>query len=222
MQKADREKTITVPANTIEKVPFTINIPKQPFKGVIVGGLHVTPVNDQNPLNRKGVSLKNKYAYSMAVVLKEDDSTAKAHLKLGKIKPKKVGTDIKVNSQVVNDQPAVISNLEISSKITNKSKTKILGKTEAKGLSMAPNSNFAFQNNWSPNRILPGRYHLTLVAKSTSGQKWHLEKDFQVSLVDAVVINDHYNPWIKYIVAAVVILIVLAIWYWIHKKKAEK
>ena len=38
----------------------------------MVGGLLVKSATEENPLTHKGVSVKNKFAYTMSVVLKEE------------------------------------------------------------------------------------------------------------------------------------------------------
>lgn len=221
VDKKDQKKIVDVPANEVRKVSFKVHTPKEPFDGVVVGGLHVQSIDGNDVSAKKGVSLKNRFAYSMAVVLKESKKTAKGNIKLGSIKPGKVSNQIKIKSKFVNDRPAVISGLQVKTQITEKGKSKLLGQTNQEGMSMAPNSNFTFLNNWRSNQIKPGTYHLKAQFKTNDGQHWQMEKDFKVSLADATVLNDHYNPWIKSAILVMLMLLLFVIAY-VWKKEYEK
>lgn len=221
--KDDRTKTVEIPANQILEVPFKLNIPQNKFDGLIVGGLLVQTDNTANPINNKGVSVKNKFAYAMSVVLKEQDQTAEPSLKLGTIKAGKVGSSIKVKTEFKNTAPAIVSDMSVDSVITKKDSNTIMGKTTQNGMSMAPNSQFSFANNWNKKNILPGNYHYKATVQTADGHHWLLEKDFKISIADAVLLNDHYNPWIKYIVLAIILIILaLIVWYIVKKRKQNK
>jgi Bacterial protein of unknown function (DUF916)./Protein of unknown function C-terminal (DUF3324). len=220
VREADHKKTVIIPANEIVEVPFTFMVPKKPFEGVVVGGLLVKSSTEENPLIHKGVSVKNKFAYTMSVVLKEEVKKAEPDLKLGAIKAGRVGTDIKVNSVYKNIKPAVVSDMTVNAVITTKGDGRVMGKTTQTGMSMAPNSGFKFTNNWDKKTINPGTYHYKANVQTADGHHWTLETDFKVDIADAVVINDHYNPWIKWIIlATILVIMILVIWYYIHRKK---
>ncbi|WP_419153854.1 DUF916 and DUF3324 domain-containing protein [Weissella viridescens] len=221
VDKKDQTKIVNIPANETKTVSFEIHIPKKPFDGVVVGGLHVQTIDGNEGTTKKGVSLKNRFAYSMAVVLKENKKTARGNIKLGTIKPGKVSNQIKIKSKFINDKPAVISGLRVKTQITEKGKSKLVGETSQKGMSMAPNSNFTFLNNWRSNQIKPGTYHLKANFKTDDGQHWQVDKNFTVSVTEATVLNAHDHPWLKTALLVMLLLLLFVIAY-VWKKEYEK
>ncbi|MCT0947966.1 DUF916 and DUF3324 domain-containing protein [Weissella confusa] len=224
VKKADREKTVTLAPNSATEVPFTLKMPKQMFDGLVMGGFQVQPVKPNDPLKHRGLGFQHSFSYNMPIVLKEDNVEAVPKLTLGDIKPGRVGNEIKVKSTIKNFKPSLITGLTIDSKITTKKSDKVLGITHAKGMSVAPNSSFKFTNNWTNKKIYPGKYHYKAIAKDDLGHKWLLEKDFKISIPDAIVHNSNYDPMYKYYIFAAILLLLLimALWIWLYTKRKKK
>lgn len=219
----NRKRDFVIPANKTVEVPITFTTPVKTFPGVVVGGVLVQAKKTDNPLTHKGVGLKSKFAYTMAVVLKEDDKFAKPDLLLGKVSAGRFSDAIAIKSVIKNVKPAVVSGMTINATITEKKSAKVMGKTHKTGLSMAPNSSFRFTNNWAKKSIQPGDYHYKAKISTEDGQKFLLETDFTISVADVAVINDHNNPWIKWAVALIALTIInLSVWFFSRRRRAKK
>lgn len=200
---------VTVPAGEITMVEMPIKVPGKAFDGIVVGGVLVKSDDQASPFAKKGVSVKNKFAYAMGVVLKESDQTAVPKLTLGKIQPKIVGNDIKIKTVYKNNKPAIISDMTLHAKITNRQTGQVMGKTADTGMSVAPNSAFNYANNWHGHKIKPGSYHYHATITAANGQHWQLDKNFKVGVAGSFVMNQHYNPWLSYVIIGILVLLLI-------------
>lgn len=223
VNKSDLKQHITLSPNKVKIISITFRVPNKPFTGVTVGGLLVKSNNSENQGTGKGINLRNKFAYTMSVVLKEQKKVAQPRLTIGSVKPGKMDSNIIVNSVFNNVEPAVISDMKMTATITKISNGKQMGKTSANGLSVAPSSSYKYMNNWDSNNIFPGKYHYKAVFVTADGHHWTLEKDFNVNVLDSLALNNRNNPWIWYLIILLIILIlILILWYLIRKKLREK
>lgn len=186
-----------------------IKVPSKAFDGIVVGGVLVKSDDQASPFTKKGVSVKNKFAYAMGVVLKESDQTAVPKLTLGKIQPKIVGNDIKIKTVYKNNKPAIISDMTLHAKITNRQTGQVMGNTADTGMSIAPNSAFNYANNWHGHKIKPGSYHYHATITAANGQHWQLDKNFKVGVAGSFVMNQHYNPWLSYVIIGILVLLLI-------------
>lgn len=145
----------------------------------------------------------------MGVVLKESDQTAVPKLTLGKIQPKIVGNDIKIKTVYKNNKPAIISDMTLHAKITNRQTGQVMGMTADTGMSVAPNSTFNYANNWHGHKIKPGSYHYHATITAANGQHWQLDKNFKVGVAGSFVMNQHYNPWLSYVIIGILVLLLI-------------
>ena len=207
--KRDRKQVVTVPAGEITMVEMPIKVPSKAFDGIVVGGVLVKSDDQASPFAKKGVSVKNKFAYAMGVVLKESDQTAVPKLTMGKIQPKIVGNDIKIKTVYKNNKPAIISDMTLHAKITNRQTGQVMGKTADTGMSVAPNSTFNYANNWHGHKIKPGSYHYHATITAANGQHWQLDKNFKVGVAGSFVMNQHCNPWLSYVIIGILVLLLI-------------
>lgn len=211
-----------------KEVNFELNIPKDPFNGVILGGFVVSEA-DSKESNQKsdGVKIVNKFQIVKAVKLREKEEKIPAELVLNDVKPALVSYRTAVTANLQNTEPISFGQMKVDAKITEKGKSEVLKSQVKENLEMAPNSNFDFPIMWGNQKIKAGDYTLTLVA--TSGdRKWSFKKDFVVTAEEskkinseAVELEDSPSYWI-YIVAVIGLIILAILIYLYVKKKKNK
>lgn len=219
VEKSQRRK---LAPGKVQYLTFTVKVPKHHFKGVILGGFYVQVLARKVHNRHKGVTISNRFAYAMPVVLKEQQQTARPKLQLGSIKkPAKLRQKIVVKSILHNPRPAIISGMKIDSTINRKRDGKKVGQTHVKNYEMAPNSNFSFTNHWQNKSILPGIYRLRIDAKAVNG-RWHLERDFHITWRDSLGYYNRAHPLVKYILLGLLLLLLLLIIVLVYRRRQRE
>ena len=218
-----KKQTINLGPNKSTNVNFNVKAPDKTYNGVILGGLYIKPQLPPEAAKLKGVSVNNKFALAMPVYLRDNNNQPiKPKLTAQTIKPGKVANQPVIYTKLANEKPTTINQMQIKDKIYRKSDpSKILSKSNQNGLSMAPNSNFNFTNQFGKNALLPGNYHLSLKASDNNGNKWTIEKDFHITITQAAINNANKNWWwiILLIILLILILILCYVLYRQHRKQ---
>lgn len=174
------EPEVVIPANQSVQVIVHLKMPNEQFKGVILGGLVFSEklTEDQKKTEKKE-QITNLYAYTIGVVLTETNEDVAPNLKLLDVNPGQVNFRNSILATIQNNQPSIISNLEMKGEIYKKNGNKVLYQTELKNLRMAPNSNFNFAVSLNNKEMKPGKY--TFKGVATAGEKkWKFTKDFTI------------------------------------------
>nr|WP_242700704.1 DUF916 and DUF3324 domain-containing protein [Enterococcus sp. DIV0212c] len=218
----------TLKAKETKKAVFHLKMPKDSYDGIILGGFQIKKEEKKSEKEEKqAVQIKNQYAYVIGIKLTETEKNVEPELLLNKVKPGLQNYRTVVTANLQNTQPVIVSGLSVNAKVTQKSGDTVLHKTEKKEMSMAPNSNFDFPISWDNQELKAGKYHLSLVAEDKNGNKWELEKDFEIKGKDSKVLNKeavevkkNYTLWIVEAIISFVI-IVLLLWFIIKKRKEK-
>lgn len=208
---------LTVKSNKPTKVTFTANIPKNKFKGLLMGGFYITTSQISYNTN-SSTSLNNKYTYAMPVIMREDNVKSVPKLSLGDVTN---GNSFKtpiITSSISNKEPAMIDRMSLDTTIKDPNSNTILHK-KSDNNSVAPNSNFKYVTPIdNKDNLDPGKYHIKIIAKSPEG-KWILEKDFTVTVGQYLGTIIQNNQWIWLILALIILLIISLIGYLIYRKR---
>ncbi|WP_429888639.1 DUF916 and DUF3324 domain-containing protein [Gottfriedia acidiceleris] len=174
-------KETKIPARSEKTVEITIEMPKQQFDGVILGGLHFSEKEDEGQAEKEdeSVQINNKYAYVIGVVLRETDKEIKPDLKLNEIKPMQINARNVVIANLQNIKRAMLKNLSVDAKVYKEKGVNVLHQTKKENLRMAPNSNFDYAINWDNKAFEPGKYRLEM--KATDGNEtWEWTRTFTI------------------------------------------
>lgn len=183
------KQEITLKENETKKVPFTIQMPKESFDGVILGGFYIYEINKEDKAKENNqVQIKNEFSYVIGVKLTETDKVVKPELKLNKVQAGLMNYRTVVTANLQNTEAVIINNLNVYAWITKEGKKEKLHSTKKSKLSMAPNSNFDFPINWDNQKLEPGKYHLFVTA-TDGDQTWKFNKMFEIKGADAKMIN---------------------------------
>lgn len=227
----EKEKQVTVPAGKSEEVRFEMTVPKEPFKGMILGGFLVDVVESEQGTDNSasgGVKIVNKFQLVKAVMLRESEETVKPEVVLNEVKPDLVSYRTAVTANLQNTEPTMFGDMTVEAKVTEKGKQEVLKSDTKKGLEMAPNSNFDYPIMWNNERLDPGEYTLSLLATSGT-KKWQFTKDFTITKdesnklnKEAVELEEPEKPyWLYILIIAIFILLSLILLVLVLRHRAK-
>lgn len=230
------QKIVLAPQQS-KKITFTIQMPAQNYHGILEGAFYFLDTKSSNgqTTNQKGMTIKNRYALALGVVLREDTTTKVApKMTLNKITAGIQDTanfSVATKVNLANTRPTLIHNLKIVGQISKTKHSKVLYQTKNTGLGMAPNSNFNYSIDWQNKAMKSGKYHLHLVATAQK-HHWVFDRDFTITQHEADRVNKHANvehnwTWLWIILGILLLILLLIAVYLIgrrtgHKKETPK
>ncbi|RKQ31520.1 DUF916 and DUF3324 domain-containing protein [Oceanobacillus halophilus] len=185
---AVRDEVIHVPAGKSRTFPITLVMPKEEFDGIILGGIHVEKVMEEEADDTQGVQLKNKYAYVLGLQLRETDTEMEPNLHLKDVRPDLVNYRTAIIATIQNSEPVIVNNLNVTATVHDSSGEE-LKTVQAENYRMAPNSTMDFPIDWDNKGFDPGLYSLTIQA-SAEHQEWEWEESFEIKSEEVEELND--------------------------------
>ena len=191
-EATNNHKGVVVKANTTKRVGITIEMPKESFEGIALGGINIIQQVKQNRnKSSNGFSLQNQFGYVIGLKLQEQESnTVKPDMKLLFAGPRQLNGRNHIVAQLQNPRATIMEDLKISSYVTKNGDSKKLLKTTKEKMRMAPNSNFYYALGDGQKQLKPGKYTLYLNADSEKGKyKWDFKKEFTITAQKARKLN---------------------------------
>lgn len=233
---ASSEQTVSIPAKGTTITKVKLEIPSEPFEGLILGAIRVTSADtnaEKTEETKKGFNISNNFAYSVAIQLRESDNLPESDLALKKVFATQVAgrNTVKVNLQ--NPTPTIIDNVLYEASVSKKGGNTPLHETKVKGYRVAPNTNYNLPISWENQPFTAGTYVAAVKAKSEdTGQEWSFQQEFVISAKEAKTLNDQAvdleKDYLSYILIGVGVFLVLVIFLIIllvvlsKKKKKRK
>ncbi|WP_207695786.1 hypothetical protein DOK67_0001501 [Enterococcus sp. DIV0212c] len=235
---AKTDEFISIPAKSEADVKINLTIPTEPFEGIVYGGIRVTDAEGEKEGSSKaekedsGFSIANKYAYTIAMRVRENEELPKSDLKVKKIVASQVvgRNAVKVNLQ--NPTPTIIDKVTYDAKIMKKGSSDVLHEHKVSNYRVAPNTNFDYAISWDNKPFEAGSYQLEMTAKSeVTGQTWNFKQNFTISAKEAKELNekavDLEKDYMKYIIygaigAAILLLLIIILLVTLSKKRKKK
>ncbi|WP_125570869.1 DUF916 and DUF3324 domain-containing protein [Lacticaseibacillus songhuajiangensis] len=209
---------VTVPAGKVGKVTMKVNVPKNGFKGVLLGSVYVAD-RTKRATNNKGMTINNRYALVVGVQMqttKLAQQSVRPDLKLMNIQPGMQNNKPAVLATIQNYTPTFFGQMDIVGKVSWRNSSKTLFQTKQYNYAMAPTSHFAY-GIFPDKGLNPGDYTLDLTAKSGK-RTWHFKKNFTILAADANRINkkagvkvDNGMPWWVWMIIILLILLLIAL-----------
>jgi len=174
------ENTITVSANDSKNVIIQLDMPDTSFVGVILGGIILKEIDNDNSSNFEGLTLKNEYSYIIGVKLTENEQDVAPELALKSVKPSLINYRTAVVADIQNTQPTIIKGMQVTGEIYKNNETTIFKSSSNNIVDMAPNSTYAFPIDWKNQKLDPGDYRLHLTAVDGEN-KWEWDEVFTIN-----------------------------------------
>ncbi|MHC5247487.1 DUF916 and DUF3324 domain-containing protein [Enterococcus sp. LJL90] len=228
-----------IPPQGSKEVTVMIQVPEDIPDGVYLGSWYfVKEGQEVTESSGEGISINNMYSYALAIKLTVNQEIAEPNLNLLNITTDLNNHRKVINANLQNDQPAVLSNLNVKAEVMKRDQFEILYENEISNLIMAPNSNYSFPIFYNDLPMTAGKYSMHIIA-TTTDQKWP-EKTWEwtenftiteneVRALTAGAINDPQSPeeslnWLLIFLLAILILllIILLIILYHRKKRKEK
>ncbi|KMY33361.1 cell wall anchor protein [Lysinibacillus xylanilyticus] len=223
------EKEITIPAKGSKDLQLNVTMPEEAFDGILAGGITLEEkkaASKNTEETTKGVSIENKYAYVVGIILQETDETVKQDLQLHDVKAGQVNARNVINATLQNPTATYLNRFEVDAKVTKKGKTEVLYKSEKQDMQMAPNSNFEYPISLNGEKFKSGTYTLHVKAKS-SKESWEFEKDFtikgeEVKQFNATDVSIEGPNYLAYLVGLLILLVAGLLLFIFYSKKKQK
>lgn len=220
-------------------VTMKLNVPQDAPEGVILGSWYFEKDDEassdtkQEEKKKTGINIENRFAYAMAVKLTIQNEITTPNMNLLNVFPDLNNYQKVINANVQNDQPAIISNLNFTGKVTKKGNKNALLTGQLKDRKMAPNSNFNVPFFLGKEPLKAGDYTLHLKATTTDlkweEQTWEWTKDFTITREEANKLNEEAinDPepepnYLLYSLIAIIALLLIVLLVVLFRKKKEK
>ncbi|WP_235836382.1 DUF916 and DUF3324 domain-containing protein [Enterococcus timonensis] len=226
------QNEIEIPAHQSIVVPVKLVIPTEKFSGRVLAGIHVLPkdISTTNSKDENSLEINNRFAYNIAVSLREELTIIEPDLKLLEGQVSAVNASPAVQFLFQNPMGTIIPNLVFTSTVYYDDQLYI--DNTSKEFLVAPNSNFHLNLDLAGDKAKAGDYHAEIVAKSGDQYEWHFTYDFSIAKKQADEVNessifavkDNHFPWLTLLlVVAIVILLFLIFFliFWKRRKKEE-
>jgi LPXTG-motif cell wall-anchored protein len=215
-------KVLTLAPLSRQKVEISVSMPKEEFNGQIAGGITFSKEgqNDKEEAS-EGITVKNTYSYTIALLMKQNDNEVSPDLNLKKINPSQINGRNVISVNLQNPTMTYINTMNVKATITSISNSEIKYVYSNSMMQMAPNTNFALAIPTSDQSaatrvsepLKPGKYRLQLVANARTDEKgkyeakvdnkterykyqWTFDREFIISDAQAQKLNNS-DPTVK-------------------------
>lgn len=220
-----REKEVTVDPQSSKDVYFDLQMPKEEFKGIILGAINV--MDESKGKEAKGMAVQNKYGYTLGVVLTNDEAELNKNVSvdLDSVKPLLYNGKKVIQANIVNPNPYIFKAKSVSAQVTKLNNKKVLNSIEKKDVSIAPYQIFPLQLDWGKQNLTPGKYELLAKVK-TESRTWTFRKVFEIKAKDAEKINEKsvfkvsIPTYLNWLVVIIILLnVITTVYIFIRKGK---
>lgn len=241
---------ITLAPNSSQQVKVEVTMPNESVSGVIAGGITFKEKDSDTASSKsKGISIQNKYAYVVGLLMQQDTTPVAPDLKLTSVLPGQVNYRNVINANLQNPNSGYLNQMYVKATVKGLSNTKLSYTVDKEMMQMAPNTNFDYPISIGEgNRIAAGKYRLTMTVygqKSDTGQytcqdaqgktqkfeyQWQFTQDFTISGETARKLNAKdvtikpepwYQNWTIWVGALLLLLALFFIFFILWKRRRD-
>ena len=177
---------ITLLPNEKTDVTFTLDMPDDPFDGILLGAFQVFEVlseTEENTVEQEsGIGIQNRFAYLIGIVLRESVDVPPPNFYLGPIEPATWNSRFALAAELQLPVPTLVQQFEMDGQIVSRRTGKVIHTFRWESFSMAPNSTFHFFENLDPAMLPVGNYTMNLLVRG-NGDEWNIQGEFAISPV---------------------------------------
>jgi preprotein translocase subunit SecG len=222
--------SVKIPAGQSVNLELEITMPASSFDGTIAGGLWFQ-VKGNDDTQVQG-TIVNKFAYVVAILLRENETPVEPDLALNKVAAGLNNFRNTVFINFSNIKPEYLNDMTTDVKITKKDSEAVLYDTKKSSMRMAPNSQITFPVSMDGQTMEAGKFVAHIVV--TSGKKqWKWEKEFTITKEEADKFNNQdvnlvqdrgFNWKLILLIAigAILVFVVIFILVTIARKKKQE
>lgn len=213
---------VTLAPLTRQKIDIKVKMPNESFDGQIAGGITFSKEgqNDKKA-DSEGITVKNTYSYTIALLMKQNENEVSPDLKLTKISPGQINGRNVINVNLQNPTMAYINTMNVKATIKGITDSDIAYSYSNPMMQMAPNTNFDLpmptSNQSAATRVSEplkaGKYRLQLIVNARTDSQgkyeakvdnknerykyqWTFDQEFTISDNQAQKLNDS-DPTVK-------------------------
>lgn len=172
----DSKYKITLAPHEVAIVPLTINVPKQAFTGLAVGGLSVT----REAAESIDSAVTNVFNYTYAIVLQGSDKVGQANLNFTNLEVKRRTHNNKFIINLTNRTNAIIKGVSAVGTVKNEA-NQTVAKINLKDGTIVPQAKFALQLVDHGKKLPAGKYRIDLLVKDDSKQLWQVKETIAIT-----------------------------------------
>lgn len=138
----------------------------------------VDETKDKQKENTNGLAIENRYAYTVAVLLRENETVVQPELSLEKVEPTQRNARSVISATLLNHEAAYLQSMKVTANVKNKKTNNVILEKEQEDMQMALNSIFNFPIPYEENEMEAGTYVLAMTVEG-SGKNGNLRKNLQ-------------------------------------------
>lgn len=221
----EKSQLLVIKPGEKKEAKFTLQVPKTPFEGVILGAFSAKMVDEKEESTD---SITNKMQIVKAVVLRENEKEEKPKFSINKVKPSIVDSQKAVTVNIQNMSPVIITDMKINAKVYKEKSLKNEQAKRIEKVQMAPNSNFDFPILFNTSNLEVGNYILKVSINyknktETFNKKFKINKNSLYQLEnESDLISKKSNSFIYIYIIIFILLLFLIGYIFFYKKKKKK
>jgi len=170
--------TIILPARSSKTVEIEINLPDEPFEGVILGGLRYQEKIPENHVSN--AQIENRFAFVLGLRISVGDvSELEPQLQLNDIFPSQRNYRNMLEVNLQNTEAMMVSELVVDARVYMVGDASPIRTAYNLQMRMAPNSNFNFPISWEYQPFVDGEYILEMTVIA-DGRVWNFREYFTI------------------------------------------
>lgn len=243
------EQEIVLAPHSEKTINIDLQMPEEHFDGQLVGGLTYREKIDEEeaiPENQEGLAVTNRFAFVIALLMRQNKVAVEPDLKLHDVGPGQVNYRNVINANLQNPAMTFLNRMHVNAKVQGIDNPEIEYSVNQDRMQMAPNTNFDFPISLEGQPLRPGRYRMTMTvngvqddqgdytAENSEGEEityrheWQFEREFTITAEKADELNERDvtlepedRSWLKWLLVGLLLLLIL-LFLWKRRKKEDE
>lgn len=183
-------ESVELAGGEVKNLEIKVKMPETTFDGIILGGIQLKKAGQEAESEEaQGATVRNEYAYIVAMVLKNSEQVMKPKIKVNRAGGAQRNYRNAVSINLSNTSSSLITNkMGIEVQVMKKGSQEVLYERKQTGMSISPNSQMDYYVSMNGERMVVGNYTAKVLA-TIKDQKWEKTLDFKITKEEA----DKYN-----------------------------